>query len=116
MAAIKEEKAFRQRALRRSRLDLLRRVEFVRLVDYMLVERLVKHAETHQEKFRDQFVTDGDFKTGLFKTSIAFGEQTDEMRFSPGEAEAAGTVTAVADMLVRGSCGLCVVEEPPTYV
>lgn len=99
MVQIKKEEEERKLRLKLAKLDQSMLGNMIRLVDYMILENLVKMNHVSMETLCRE-IHSQDRKSGMFKISIQFGHQKDEMTFSPGQDEIMNLFKNILEVLI----------------
>ena len=100
MVQIKKEEQERKLRLKLARLDQSMLGNMVRLVDYMILENLVKMNHVSMDTLSRE-IHSQERKSGMFKISVQFGHQKDEMTFSPGQDEIVNLFKNILEEMVK---------------
>jgi len=112
MHTIKRERAERIRLLKHAIQEANMLGDFIRLVDYMEVEHLTQIATTASAEFLRELQTQ---RKAFFWTTVTFGENKQQLQFSPTNAEMHRTMNQMLDGLVATADTVERIIETPRF-
>lgn len=99
MNVIRKEKEERMRHLELARQDKFKIRNFVRLIDYMSTQTLVKINSQSMLSLLEEIEKEGRKSGGLFNSTVIFDQNS--MAFAPNEADISETLMSILEVIKK---------------